>query len=77
MIRAKMRCDSKADGEYAGKPIVNVTLRPVYDPDPNSENGQFYASTPGGQVDLGIMNPKAAEGFEVNALYYVDFTKAE
>jgi hypothetical protein len=51
-----------------------INLTPVYDANPESENGQFYKQTPWGDIVLGTVNPKAAESFHSGAEMYVDFT---
>jgi hypothetical protein len=71
-VRAKMTCSKKepfGDG-------FEIELYPVYSADPDSENGRFFNATPGGQVRLSIVNPSAADAFEVGKEYYVDFTPA-
>jgi hypothetical protein len=55
----------------------NVTLSPVYSPDPNTENAAFWKATPSGRIDLYISNPDAFGRFEQGAEYYVDFTPAK
>lgn len=54
-----------------------VLLYPVYSSDPNSENGQFYKWTPGGQISLSTINTSAASQFEVGDEFYVDFIKVD
>jgi hypothetical protein len=72
-VRAKFKCESvKQEGETA-----SITLRAVYDSDPNSENGQFFKYTPSGQIILGVVNPAAAKQFEEGKEYYVDFVRKE
>lgn len=69
-VRAKFRvhCTVPAgDG-------VRIDLSPVYDSNPDSENGRFYRATPWGQITLGTVNPAAAEQFKNGAEFYVDFT---
>jgi hypothetical protein len=56
--------------------VGNITLFPVVSSDPNSENAKFFASTPSGQLVLGIVNEKALEQFEIGREYYVDFSEA-
>lgn len=50
-----------------------IKLSPVLDG--SEENKKFYQFTPGGHIELSVVNPEA--GFELGAEYYVDFTKAE
>ena len=51
-----------------------VTLQPVYDSDPKSENGQFYKFTPGGKIELETINAAAAASLKIGTEVYVDFT---
>ena len=74
-VRAKFRCDAVARG-IEGQPST-VMLSPVYDADPNSENGKFFKATPWGKIELGTVNPVAAAAFVAGELYYVDFTRAD
>lgn len=78
-IRAKFKCTSKSEQEYnsvQGGSTFNIGLNPVMAPhgDVDSENAKFYKSTPGGKIELNIITPSAAEGFEVGKEYYVEFT---
>lgn len=58
--------------------VVTIKGSPVYGSgDPNHENTKFWQSSPSGSVELGTVNMKAAEYFELGKEYYVDFTKAE
>lgn len=66
--RAKFVCGYKAiDGSQ-------INLSPVYSG--SDENKSFFASTPGGQIQLHILNPDAAGVFQQGKEYYVDFTPA-
>lgn len=67
MVRAKFHCNHKDEN--------GIYLSPVYSG--SEENAQFFAATPGGQIILHIVNPVAAEQFEVGKEYYVDFTPAQ
>lgn len=72
MVRAKFRVNEMKDsGEQ-----VEITMTPVYSTDPNHENKRFWDATPSGTLRMWIKNRAAAESFEVNGEYYVDFTKA-
>lgn len=67
--RAKFHCGWKSpDGSQ-------INLMPVYSG--SEENKSFFASTPGGQIQLNILNPDAAAVFEQGKEYYVDFTPAQ
>lgn len=65
MVRAKFVC-------VQNDPNVGIILNVVNDG--SEENKSFFKYTPGGQVVLHILNPAAAEQFEVGKEYYVDFT---
>lgn len=67
-VRAKFKVVGKSEHE--------IILRPVYDPDPNSENGQFYKYTPAGHITLTTVNQDAADAFFLDKEYYVDFIPA-
>jgi hypothetical protein len=68
----------RVDGKDECIPEIlrTVELVPVYDPDPESENGKFFAYTPAGKIELGTIHGEAAEQFELGKEYYVDFTPA-
>lgn len=68
-VRAKFKCTANDAG--------NIELWPVVGGSNNAENDAFYEATPGGRIQLSIVNEAAAEQFEVDKSYYVDFTKAE
>lgn len=73
-VRAKFRVTNiRNDGQ--GKPN-GFTMSPVYDSNPDSENGKFFAATPGGTVDMWVTRPEVAEQFPLGAEFYIDFTPA-
>lgn len=77
MVRAKFRVESKIDNIIdQSKEGKKITMRPVYDSNPESENGKFFKLTPGGVVELSTVNEEAAAQFEVGDEFFVDFTKA-
>ena len=51
-----------------------VTLNPVTSG--SDENKAFYASSPGGKIELGTVNEEALKQFNVGDEFYVDFTQA-
>lgn len=73
-VRAKMKCTSSGSNNYGS---FQSTLEPVYDPNPDTENGKFYQYTPSGNVNLNGIREETANRFEVGRFYYVDFTLAE
>lgn len=75
-VRAKFRVESinhqnDAEGKSTG---ATIKMKPVYDKDPNSENGKFFRWTPWGHIELGTVNPDAAMQFSVGTDVFVDFT---
>jgi hypothetical protein len=69
MVRAKFVCSYKNSSEN------DISLSPVYSG--SEENKAFFSATPGGRIDLFIINPEVAKQFERGKEYYVDFTPAE
>lgn len=51
-----------------------IALDAVYDPDPSSENGQFFRWTPFGQITMGVVSEETAKQFVEGEEMYVDFT---
>ncbi|MBO9598501.1 MAG: hypothetical protein J7559_11885 [Cohnella sp.] len=72
-VRAKFKVDSIK--KFLGG--NEVSLKPVYDSNKESENGRFYSYTPSGSITLSIVPDATADRFEVGKEYYVDFTLAE
>lgn len=71
-VRAKFRVNfvqTDTDGKN-----TSIFMSPVYGDTP--ENKEFFASTPGGQIILNIVNKAAAEQLKQGAEFYVDFTAA-
>ena len=68
--------DPKTGLAVPGAHPCTVQLNPVYSDDKNSENGKFYAATPGGSITLSWVRPEVAAQFEVGKAYYIDFTPA-
>jgi hypothetical protein len=59
------------------KEMRTIVLAPVYSADPESENRKFWESSPTGEIRLGTINLAAAEYFELDGEYYVEFGKAD
>lgn len=82
-VRAKFKVTSitrSASSKWDGKITIpqelqTIKLYPVGG-GAGSENAEFFASTPSGTIELGVVNPVAGEYFELDAEYYIDFTKA-
>ena len=82
--RAKFRVDSvqitemqvynKATQEMKATQVATIILHPVTGA--SKENEEFYASTPGGEIKLDIVNLPAAIIFKQGKEVYVDFTPA-
>lgn len=73
-VRAKVKCWSKTTNTDG---TGSVTLSPVYDPNPESENGQFWQATPSGTFSMSGIKGAALDAFEQGKEYYVDFSPAE
>lgn len=88
-VRAKFRVDSIASSlqtryeQVEGKSVPvqrevqTLTLNAVYDPNPNSENGKFWAASPGGTITLTCVNAEAVAEFKLGGEMYIDFTPAD
>lgn len=62
---------------FAGKlPPVHTECRFVPVSDGSAENKAFFASTPTGELKLGIVNEAAVLGLKAGASYYIDITEA-
>lgn len=72
VVQAKFKVESLQVNEDGGG---TVHLRPVTSG--SDENADFYKYTPGGDITLSTINPKAMSAFELGAEYYVDFTRAD
>lgn len=76
-VRAKFKVDSIARSKGWGdiKEVQTIHLTPVMSG--SEENEAFYAATPAGEINLGIVNADAAKQFDLGAEFYVDFTPAD
>lgn len=70
-IRAKFKVQSVTETEGG---LKSVKLFPVTSGSP--ENAEFFKWTPSGAIDMGTINPVAAEQFKPGTEFYVDFTPA-
>lgn len=75
MVRAKFVVQVGSKKVHESDGCGTVHLLPVYSG--SKENDEFFKYTPGGQIDLTIMNPNAMAQFEEGKEYYVDFTPAQ
>lgn len=69
-VRAKFRCTAKNQSESG----YTLIFEPVTSG--SAENDSFYKWTPWGKLEMGTVNPEAAEQFEPGKTYYLDFTSA-
>jgi hypothetical protein len=53
-----------------------IVMHPVYSNDPTDENRRFWDASPSGELRLGTVNPDAWAQFDLDGVYYLDFTKA-
>jgi hypothetical protein len=67
-VRAKFVCSYKNAEQRV------LTFDPVYSG--SEENKRFFEATPGGQINLNVVNETALAKFEQGKEYYVDFTPA-
>jgi hypothetical protein len=70
-VRAKFKCSSKTGHGDSS----TVEFVPVYSG--SAENESFYKATPGGSINLQVVNKNTADRFEVGKEYYIDFIPAE
>lgn len=86
--RAKFKCDSVT--EHMGskqdpktkqwEPTIQktISMSPVYgNNDPEHENTKFWAASPNGKFELGVINLPAAAMFTPGKEYYIDITPAD
>jgi len=62
-------------GTYEPCELLTIKLNPVYDPEPGSENHEFWSATPSGNIELGVVKGETGRYFELGAEYYIDFTR--
>lgn len=74
VTRCKVRVHSVQ--ESSGGVMVQIGS-PQYDPNPESENGRFFQSTPGINISLGIVNKAAAANLIPGQDYYMDLIPVE
>ena len=53
----------------------NLQATAIYDPNPESENGQFFNSTPAGSLSLTAVNLEALKGIEEGDEIYITISK--
>lgn len=77
MTRAKfvVQTITQSAGWGANPRVWTVRLVPVSGAGA-PENAAFYAATPTGAIDLGLVAEPVGKGFEIGQSFYVDFTPA-
>lgn len=75
-IRAKFKVISITRHAYSGGSgeMQAIKLQPVTNG--SEENRQFYAATPGGEINLSVVPVEIGKQFNIGGEYYVDFTPA-
>lgn len=76
-VRAKFKVVSitRQQGWSGVKEMQVIKLQPVTGNNP--ENAAFYAATPSGSIELGVVPVEVGNRFDIGAEFYVDFTPAE
>lgn len=69
-VRAKFKCTERTNTEQGDRFILVPVMQGSY------ENEEFFKWTPFGKLEMGILNPEAANKFEVGKEYYIDFIPA-
>lgn len=75
-VRAKFKVQSitrQANWNGPGE-LHSIKLNPVTSG--SEENKQFYAATPGGEINLSVVPASVGEQFNIGGEFYVDFTPA-
>lgn len=75
MVRAKFRCSAKTERENCGGTTFSLDFYPVIGD--SEENKKFFKATPGGKLELHVVNHEAAKIFEAGKEYYVDLTPVQ
>lgn len=77
-VRAKFKVTEITEHAYGNQLMKTIKLAPVLKSnDPESENSKFWAASPNGEIRLGTINMDAAAQFEINAEFYIDFTRVD
>jgi hypothetical protein len=56
--------------------LSTIKMSPVYDSNPDSDNARFFAATPSGTIELGTVNPEAADQFKIGKDYLITFEES-
>lgn len=77
-VRAKFVCQSKTTSNYGkdaqGNPILLSSVKFGAVTKDSPENEEFFKWTPSGTIELGVLNPAAADALECGKEYFIDFT---
>lgn len=75
-VRAKFVVQSitRQKGWGGHAEVQTIKLSPVTGG--SDEDKKFFAATPSGSCELGVVVPEAGNYFELGQTYYLDFTKA-
>lgn len=66
---------AKAYQSYDKKIVNQVTFIPVSDG--SAENKSFFLATPGGKLELSVVNDAAVASLQIGKSYYIDIVEAE
>jgi hypothetical protein len=79
-VRAKFLLESVNSVVYhqncSRMEMRTFNFRPVYSTDPEHENKKFWDASPQGSLQLGVVNKRVWDQFELGKEYYLDFTEA-
>lgn len=75
-VRAKFKVQSinRQTGWGDFKELQTIRLSPVTSG--SDENKAFYAATPSGQIEIGVVPEAVGKQFDIGQEFYVDFTPA-
>ena len=65
----------KETNSYPTKEVQSFLFQVVTDG--SEEDKAFFASTPSGRLEIGVVNPEAVKELELNKTYFVTITPAD
>ena len=77
VVEKVIRCGNYYDtkeGSSSTRNVVTVVMSPVVSG--SDENKEFFANTPSGKIEIGVLRQELADLFEIGKEYYVDFSQA-
>ena len=74
-VRAKFRVDAIERTKWGDNEVQTIKLSVVTSG--SDENKTYWKYTPSGTITLGTINKAAADAFDLNKEFYVDFTPAD